>query len=148
MENVVLRKSRRAGFVHVCIKAVFTAVVAMVMAGCASFGGGSRGEEILRVEDCKVVLSGNRSMREVVVAAAHGKMWMPEDRGPNTVRCTLDVRGHQAVVDVVFTESSFSIRYVSSENLNYDAASGRISPKYNQWVRNLRREIAGQAVKR
>ena len=87
-------------------------------------------------------------VKEVVVAAAHGKMWMPEDKGPNTVRCTLDVRGHQVVVDVVFTDDTFSIRYVSSENMNYDAATGSISPKYNQWVRNLRREIAGQAIKR
>ena len=48
----------------------------------------------------------------------------------------------------LFTDDTFSIRYVSSVNMNYDAATGSINPKYNQWVRNLRREIAGQAIKR
>ncbi len=126
---------------------VFCGIAVAVLCGCISTGEGG-GEEIMSVEDCKVTLSGTRTMKEVVVAAAHGKMWMPEDRGANTVRCTLDVRGHQVVVDVVFTDTSFSIRYVSSQNMDYNPATRRINRKYNQWVRNLRREIAGQAIKR
>ena len=126
---------------------MFCGIAIAAFCGCLSTSSGG-GEEIMSIEDCKVTLSGTRTMKEVVVAAAHGKMWMPEERGDNTVRCTLDVRGHQVVVDVVFTDTSFSIRYISSQNMDYDAATRRINRKYNQWVRNLRREIAGQAIKR
>ena len=73
--------------------------------------------------------------------------FVPQAIDDGTVRCTLDLRGHQVVVDVVYAESSFSIRYVSSENMNYDPGTNTINPKYNQWVRNLQREIIGQALK-
>jgi len=32
--------------------------------------------------------------------------------------------------------------------MNYDETLNTINPKYNQWVRNLQREIVGQGLKR
>ena len=118
----------------------------MVLAGGCHLGG-RRGAPIDSIEGCTVQIVGDKTMKNIVMRAAHQKLWVPQAIDDGTVRCTLNLRAHQVVVDVVYTESSFSIRYVSSENMKYDPASNTISPKYNQWVRNLRREIIGQALK-
>ncbi|MBE6382450.1 MAG: hypothetical protein E7049_05500 [Lentisphaerae bacterium] len=126
-------------------KLVFVAMM-VVACGCAGLGG-RRGAPVENVEGCTVELVGDKSMKNVVMLAAHRKLWLPQALEDGKVRCTLNLRGHQVVVDVVYEKSSFSIRYVSSENMNYDPATNTINPKYNQWVRNLQREIVGQALK-
>ena len=117
-----------------------------LVSGCALFGG-RRGVAIQEINDCAVTITGEKQMKNIVMLAAHQKLWVPQVIDDGTVRCTLDLRAHQVVVDVIYTESSFSIRYVSSDNMNYDSVANTINPKYNQWVRNLQREIIGQALK-
>lgn len=129
------------------VKTLLCMLCMSVVCGCALFGG-RRGEEIQPIENCPVTIVGKQPLKEVIMRAAHQKLWTPQEVDEGTVRCTLNLRGHQVVVDVVFAESSFSIRYVSSENMNYDPTLNTISPKYNQWVRNLQREIIGQGLKR
>ena len=54
---------------------------------------------------------------------------------PGKVHATLNIRTHQADVDVDFTTMKYSITYVSSKNLLSQGA--RIHKAYNQWVREL-----------
>ena len=129
------------------VKLAFCAIMLLTAGGCALFGG-RRGAEILNVENCPVTIVGEQPMKEIVMRAAHQKLWRPEDVADGKVRCTLNLRAHQVVVDVLYTESTFSIHYVSSVNMNYNPAQNTISPKYNQWVRNLQREIIGQGLRR
>ena len=51
----------------------------------------------------------------------------------------LAVRDHVAVVEIAFDETTFSITYRDSINLDYDGKS--IHPKYNGWIANLRKAI-------
>ncbi len=46
---------------------------------------------------------------------------------------------YSVVVAVSYTESLYSINYVSSEN--FDAKDGKIHRKYATWVENLQRDI-------
>ena len=65
-----------------------------------------------------------------------------EPQAPGLVRGTLNLRTHQAVVDIPYDTQRFSIRYVSSSNLDYD---GRVIHRnYNSWVQNLQNAIMAQ----
>ncbi|MEN0074928.1 MAG: hypothetical protein AAGC69_11110 [Paracraurococcus sp.] len=71
--------------------------------------------------------------------------WAMEPRGPGLMRGTLNLRTHQAVVDIPYDTRRFSIRYVSSSNLDYD---GRVIHRnYNSWVQNLQNGIIVESGK-
>ena len=55
--------------------------------------------------------------------AGAGLGWRMEQHGPGLIRGTLNLRAHQAVVDIPYDAQRFSIRYVSSSNLDYDGRS-------------------------
>ena len=74
--------------------------------------------------------------------AGAGLGWRMEQQGPGLVRGTLNLRTHQAVVDVPYDTQRFLIRYVSSSNLDYDGQV--IHRNYNSWVQNLQRAIMAQ----
>jgi hypothetical protein len=76
--------------------------------------------------------------------AGAGLGWVMESRGPGLMRGVLNIRDHQAVVDIPYDNQRFSIRYAGSSNLNYDGTS--IHPNYNSWVQNLQRAIVSQSA--
>lgn len=100
------------------------------------------------VKDVPVVMREGRQLKDAIIVAAQVKGWTASPAAPGVVRCTLVKGTHKVVVDVKYAaEKSFSIQYVSSENMKYDAAAGTISRKYNQWVRNLDRQIRIEALR-
>jgi hypothetical protein len=82
-------------------------------------------------------------VRKAIIMAAASKQWVASALQGDTLRLTHSRGKHTAVVDVVYTAQSYSIRYVDSSNLNYDAVKGApiIHPTYNGWVNNLRAAI-------
>jgi hypothetical protein len=54
---------------------------------------------------------------------------------PGLIVATLNIRTHQAVVEIPFGEREFSIIYKSSINLR--EKNGKIHKNYNVWVREL-----------
>jgi len=81
-------------------------------------------------------------VRGAIVRAGASLGWKMKDDGPNKLIGTLDLRKHTAVVEIPYTESSYSIRYVTSTNL--DARDGNIHKNYNGWIENLTRGIDTQ----
>ena len=75
--------------------------------------------------------------------AGAGLGWVMQDQGPGLMRGTLNVRTHQAVVDIPYDTRRFSIRYVTSTNLDYNGST--IHRNYNSWVRNLQNAIVVQS---
>ena len=61
---------------------------------------------------------------------------------PGLLLATLFIRKHQAVVEIPYTTSKYSIMYKSSINL--DEANGQIHKAYNGWILNLNKGINGQ----
>ena len=80
---------------------------------------------------------------EQISAAASGLGWKAQMLRPGLIQATLDLRSHQAIVDISYDTHRFSIGYVKSTNLNYDGTS--IHPNYNSWVGNLERDIIAKS---
>jgi len=75
--------------------------------------------------------------------AGAGLGWVMQDQGPGLMRGTLNLRSHQAVVDIPYDARRFSIRYAGSTNLDYTGST--IHRNYNSWVRNLQNAILVQS---
>lgn len=69
--------------------------------------------------------------------------WQMRQDGPNKIiashKAMNSSSNYSVVVAVSYTESLYSITYVSSEN--FDAKDGKIHRKYATWVINLQRDI-------
>ena len=65
--------------------------------------------------------------------------WHMKQDGPNKIIASHKTSNYSVVVAVSYTESLYSITYVSSEN--FDAKDGKIHRKYATWVINLQRDI-------
>jgi hypothetical protein len=78
------------------------------------------------------------SVADVEKAILRGGMeqgWKMDAVSPGTIRGTLDIRSHQAVVVVRYDAKEYSINYESSQNL--DHYQGQIHKNYNAWIRHL-----------
>ena len=118
---------------------IMSLVVVAGLAGCgrsAPINNEVRGEFLGRA---------NLARRgEQIRAAATGLGWKTQSIRPGVIQATLDLRSHQAIVDISYDTHRFSIGYVRSTNLNYDGTS--IHPNYNSWVSNLEREIIARSA--
>lgn len=82
---------------------------------------------------------------KAIIRAGTKRNWIFERVETGHLVGTNDVRGkHTAVVDVKFTNETFSITYKDSKNLNHDASRNEIHPNYNHWVRNLSKDIRSE----
>ena len=67
------------------------------------------------------------------------KGWVPSVVKPGLVEASIQVRTHQAVVSIPYTQADYDIIYKSSQNL--DESGGKIHRNYNRWVVNLSASI-------
>ncbi len=83
--------------------------------------------------------------KAAIVRAGAQRGWVFSDQGTGEMIGSVVVRGkHSAKIRVLYNESAFSIVYIDSAQLNYDAERKEIHPNYNHWVRNLRNDIQKQ----
>ena len=82
-------------------------------------------------------------VKKAIISGAATRQWVASLQPGNIVRLTYTARDHSAVVDVAYSENSYSIRYADSTNLNYSQDGGKavIHPNYNKWINNLRQAI-------
>jgi hypothetical protein len=83
-------------------------------------------------------------------AAASGKrVWNVTRMAPDKLRATYNVRQHAVVVDIGYSEKTYSIHYAGSDNMRYGEANGQkmIHPFYNNWVEELQRGIKAELSK-
>jgi len=73
--------------------------------------------------------------------AGHRLGWKITRIKPGIARGKLYLRKHAAVINIYYNSRSFSIRYVKSRNLKYNAENKTIHKNYNGWIHNLEREI-------
>ncbi|MXP64236.1 hypothetical protein E0493_12865 [Roseomonas sp. M0104] len=114
-------------------------VAGLGLAGCA------RTAPIYNVSHADFVGSAPLAVRsEQIRRAGAGLGWIMEDEAPGVIRGTLNLRTHQAVVQITYTPTDFSLRYVDSTNLNYDGAM--IHRNYNGWIQRLEQHIIAQSA--
>lgn len=110
------------------------------------FIAGCRSAPLYNVERSSFNLSEQKSMSEITEAIQRAGTrlgWQMNVERPGLMTGTLNLRSHQAVVEIPYDTTGFSIAYRDSTNLDYDGTS--IHKNYNSWIQNLEREIRVQA---
>ena len=70
-------------------------------------------------------------------AAKRIRGWTFSVNRPGMLEGDLTVRKHQVSVNILYSAKDYSIIYVASENMMYDADKKTIHPSYGRWIRNL-----------
>ena len=99
-------------------------------------------EQAVLVQAGKPITPDN--VRDCIVRAGVALGWRIVEVGPGMMQGTLVLREHTAVIDIPYSDRSFSLIYRSSINLNEEA--GQIHRNYNNWIRNLAKGINAQAA--
>jgi hypothetical protein len=111
----------------------------------ATLAAGCRIAPIYNVTEAPVVSNKPVSTADVekaILRAGATLGWQMTVVKPGTVQGTLNLRTHQAVVDIPYTTKSYSILYKDSVNLDYNGRE--IHSNYNGWIQNLDKAIKAQ----
>ena len=116
---------------------LFSLLLVLVVVGCVPV-------PIRNVDNAPVTLATSKQptltqVRESIVRAGATLGWEMKDDGSNKMIATLNLRKHVAVVEIQYSETTYSIKYLRSTNL--DAKDGKIHKNYNGWIANLSKEI-------
>ena len=84
-------------------------------------------------------------VEKAIIRACYELGWMPRKINNEVIEANLNIRSHQATVNIYYTTNSFHIDYYDSYNLNYNGY--KIHKNYNSWVRNLEKRILSELVK-
>ncbi len=119
---------------------LFICVASVAVTGCR--GGG----EIYNVKDAPVNTASGSSpsleeVQKAIVAAGAGRNWSMAVVKPGHIVGTLNIRSHQAVVDILYNTKTYSIIYKDSTNLKYDAEKKTIHENYRSWIQILDNDI-------
>jgi hypothetical protein len=80
-------------------------------------------------------------IQRAIIAGCAQRGWQCQAVKPGEIRAVLHLRQHMAEALIAFNTEVFSISYVNSSELRYDAAKKTIHKKYNLWVANLITDI-------
>lgn len=119
--------------------------VAVILAGLMLLAS-CRSAPLYNVERSSYNVSEEHSLSEMTEAiqrAGTSLGWQMNVERPGLIVGTLNLRTHQAVVEIPFDTEGFAIRYKDSTDLDYDGTN--IHRNYNSWIQNLEREIRAQA---
>lgn len=114
----------------------------MLVIAVAPLAANARTAPIHDIENQPITSTSEVTMDDVekaIVAAGRNRGWIMKRVEPGHLLATLNIRTHQAVVDITFDEKQYSIKYKSSENLDYE--DGKIHPNYNSWIGYLDQDI-------
>lgn len=116
-------------------KILFLLTLCLFAAACRSY------PTVYEVKNSRVTVAEGQTLRQAIMQAGNGRRWVMHEVKPGLIQGRLNVRNHEVVVDIPYTQDSFSIEYVSSDNMMYNPKKHRIHRKYKQWVRNLETDI-------
>lgn len=110
-------------------------VLALGITGCATVKvmNVSKQSIVEKTSTDKIYMAINR--------ASSGLGWIVSKVDNNTAIATLNLRSHQAIVTITYTDKDYSINYKSSIDLKYDAVKNTIHKNYNGWIQNLNNAI-------
>ncbi|WP_026802997.1 hypothetical protein [Aliarcobacter lanthieri] len=111
-----------------------------VLAGC-------RAASVYNVVDTPVSLKAGVSDDNIygaIKTAGAGLGWQITKVKPGLAQGQLNIRKHTAIVEIPYSANSYSIKYKSSSELNYNAEKNTIHNNYNGWVQNLSNAIQVQ----
>jgi hypothetical protein len=89
------------------------------------------------------------AVEHAIITGMVKRRWVASREGPGSILGTLHLRDHTVVVRITYTNDSYQIAYVSSENMKYSRkADGTeiIHKNYNSWIDNLTRDIDAELI--
>ncbi|MBJ7222273.1 MULTISPECIES: hypothetical protein [unclassified Brenneria] len=81
----------------------------------------------------------NDQIKTAILAAGQQRKWIMTPIYSGVIEGRLIQRSHVANIRINYSTTSYSINYVSSQNLL--AGEGKIHRNYNSWINNLDRDI-------
>lgn len=76
---------------------------------------------------------------QTIMQAGRLRRWRMDPAGPGQITGTLDDRGHEAVINITYSQQAYSITLAGSTNLRQEG--DEIHKRYNKWIRQLERSI-------
>lgn len=110
----------------------------------AGLSGCSGGTPLYAPPESSFITQPITRVEKAIYKACADRGWIASKKSAHLIVATLQLRKHTAVVHITYDTDSYSIRYVSSENLGYRKHSdGRetIHPNFNAWLKNLSVDI-------
>jgi hypothetical protein len=137
--------------------AIRKSVILVLLLGMAGVVQARESVPIVNLENNTIVASSGKEPALEAVAqairaagASQAYPWTPSGETPGVLQLTTFVRNkHTVVVNVTFDTKTYSIRYASSMNMNYQSKDGKeiIHPFYNKWVALLKQGIDAELHK-
>jgi hypothetical protein len=81
------------------------------------------------------------AVQRAIISGCSVRGWSCQAIKPGQIRAVLHVRRHMAESLIAFDTKEYSITYVDSRELRYNAEKNEIHRKYNLWVTNLIADI-------
>lgn len=108
---------------------------------------GCRTAPIYNVQQAAIPTTSSKEVKEddvknAIIRAGSSLGWNMSAPQPGKINGSIQVRDHQAVVEIPYSATSYSILYKDSQNLKYNGNT--IHSNYNSWVQNLDRAIKTQ----
>lgn len=122
----------------------FAAVAAFVL--LTGFGPGAPVRDVVSAPIPPNPAATMEAVEKAILRAGLTLGWQMTPMGPGRVEGVLNLRRHQAVVDITYDVKAYNITYRTSTNLDYDAAKRTIHSNYNGWIQNLEKAIRAQVT--
>ena len=119
---------------------ILIAVFALVL--CPAVVDAAKPINNLKNQTVPIRLDGSQysleQIQTAIIEACAARGWQPIVDKEGEISATINVRGkHYAKISIPFTATSYSILYVDSNNLDYNAKKQKIHRNYNNWVVKL-----------
>ncbi|MGE6106418.1 hypothetical protein [Aeromonas sobria] len=112
-----------------------------LLLGCALLAACSTSQPVRNLPATQVNFTLNEEqVGNAILNGGLSKGWVMKKEQPGLIRGQLNVRQHQAVINIPYTAHDYSINYVSSINLD-DNGKGAIHRSYNRWIMGLNQAI-------
>lgn len=109
--------------------AVVVVSLALILAGCAKTAA---------INTPTTTITTNTSadkVKEAILLAGKERNWIMTQVKSGVIEASYVPRGHSVRIRINYTAKSYTINYVSSDNMK--AGDGKIHKNYNRWVNNL-----------
>lgn len=114
--------------------------VAVVLVCLLSLAGCARTAIITNVD---TPLTGHYSddrVKNAILQAGSAHQWKMTPAQPGIINGRLNLRDHQADIQIVYSATEYKINYIASKNLLANGR-GHIHRNYNNWIKNLDKDI-------
>ena len=121
------------------------ALVMLALLGSAAFAGG-RPIPMVEIIDAPVIwpdgqVGDLQTVQKAVLSGLFDKGWVGRVVSPGVVQATLRRDDWTCEIAVTFNTANYSIKYVNSTNLDYDASTHVIHRNFNKWLVLLQQRI-------